>query len=29
MAAGLFVLTIAMGVGILVATKVMWLPRLK
>ena len=29
MAAGLFVLTLAMGIGILVATKVMWLPRLK
>jgi hypothetical protein len=29
MATGLFVLTIAMGVGILVATKVMWLPRLR
>ncbi|HEV7428975.1 MAG TPA: DUF2306 domain-containing protein [Thermoanaerobaculia bacterium] len=28
MAAGLFVVTIAMGIGILVATKVMWLPRL-
>ena len=29
MAAGLFVLTVAMGIGILVATKVMWLPRLR
>lgn len=29
MAAGLFVVTIAMSIGILVATKVMWLPRLK
>ena len=29
MAAGLFVLTIGMTIGILVATKVMWLPRLR
>jgi hypothetical protein len=29
MAAGLFVLTVAMALGILVATKVMWLPRLR
>jgi hypothetical protein len=29
MASGLFVLTIAMGIGIVVATKVMWLPHLK
>jgi hypothetical protein len=29
MAASLFMLTIAMGIGILVATKVMWLPRLR
>jgi uncharacterized membrane protein len=29
MATGLFVLTVAMGIGIVVATKVMWLPRLR
>jgi len=29
MAAGLFILTLGMGVGILVATKVMWLPHLR
>jgi hypothetical protein len=29
MAAGLIVLTVGMGVGVLVATKVMWLPRLQ
>ena len=29
MAAGLFVLTLAMGVGVIVATKVMWLPHLR
>jgi len=29
MATGLLILTIAMGIGIAVATTVMWLPRLK
>jgi hypothetical protein len=29
MATGLLILTVAMGIGIAVATKVMWLPRLK
>jgi len=29
MAAGLIILTVAIGIGVLVATKVMWLPRLQ